>query len=142
MRGADSGPFERLCALPAFWTGILYDSVALDAGWDLVKDWSAEERARLRADVPRLGLRASFRNARTVRDVALAALDIAREGLRRRARRDGRCENEAHFLDTSFAIAGSGRSPADDLMEEFNTRWGRNIDRIFIDHAYAQSGER
>ena len=31
MRGADGGPWRRLCALPAFWVGLIYDQGALDA---------------------------------------------------------------------------------------------------------------
>src|SRR3954447_23158272 len=58
MRGADGGRWSRICALPALWVGLLYDSTALDAAWDLVKDWSIEERTKLRHDVPRLGLEA------------------------------------------------------------------------------------
>jgi len=88
MRGADGGPWNRLCALPAFWVGLLYDTTARDAAWDLVKDWTSEERETLRNQVPRLGLKASFRRG-TVRDIALAALKISREGLFKRAMEDG-----------------------------------------------------
>ncbi|MBI5165325.1 MAG: glutamate--cysteine ligase, partial [Magnetospirillum sp.] len=48
MRGADGGPWRRLCALPALWVGLLYDSIALDGAWQLVREWSAEEREQLR----------------------------------------------------------------------------------------------
>src|SRR3546814_10599963 len=62
MRGADGGPWARICALPAFWVGLLYDQTSLDAAWDLVKDWSDGERPKLRDDVPRMGLTQPFRN--------------------------------------------------------------------------------
>ena len=62
MRGADSGPWRRLPALPAFWVGLLYDDDSLDAAWDLVKDWTAEERQKLRDDVPKLGFKAEIRD--------------------------------------------------------------------------------
>jgi glutamate--cysteine ligase len=135
MRGADGGPWRRLCALPALWTGLLYDSTALDAAYDLIADWTEAERQAMRAEVPRLGLDARIRS-RTLRDVALEVLDIAREGLHRRARRDHAGEDETHFLDALFSIAGSGRTPAAELLEDYNTRWGGNLDRVYEDYAY------
>jgi glutamate--cysteine ligase len=135
MRGADGGPWRRLCALPALWTGLLYDGAALDAAYDLIADWTEAEREAMRAEVPRLGLDARIRS-RTLRDVALEVLDIAREGLHRRARRDAAGEDETHFLDALFSIAGSGRTPASELLEDYNTRWNGDIDRIYDEYAY------
>jgi glutamate--cysteine ligase len=135
MRGADGGPWRRLCALPALWVGILYDSAALDAAADLVADWTAEEREAMRRDVPRLGLATPLRT-RTLRDVALEMLEIAREGLHRRARRSAFGEDETHFLDPLFAIAGSGRTPSEELLEDFRTRWRGDINPVFTDYAY------
>ena len=135
MRGADGGPWRRLCALPALWVGLLYDTVALDAAWDLVKDWTAEERAGLRAGVPRHALRTPFRD-RTVQDVAREVLAIARDGLARRARNDNWGDDETHFLDTLFAIAESGQTPADELLERFHGEWAGSVDPVFRDYAY------
>jgi glutamate--cysteine ligase len=135
MRGADGGPWRRICALPAFWVGLLYDSVALDAAYDLIADWTEAEREAMRAEVPRLGLDARIRS-RTLRDVALEVLDIARDGLHRRARRDRAGEDETHFLDTLFSIAGSGRTPAQDLLDDYEKRWGRDLTPLYTDHAY------
>jgi glutamate--cysteine ligase len=135
MRGADGGPWRRLCALPAFWVGILYDSSALDATYDLIKDWTTQEREAMRSNVPRLGLATPLRS-RTLRDIALEVLEISREGLHRRARRNTAGEDETHFIDPLFAIAGSGRTPAEELLEDFRTRWGGNIDPVFTDYAY------
>jgi glutamate--cysteine ligase len=135
MRGADGGPWRRLCALPALWVGLLYDGGALDAAYDLVADWSAEEREQMRAEVPRLGLDARIRS-RTVRDVALEILDFAREGLHRRARRDQCGEDETHYLDALFSIAGSGRTPASELLDDLANRWGGDLDRIYDEYSY------
>jgi glutamate--cysteine ligase len=135
MRGADGGPWRRLCALPALWVGLLYDSVALDAAWDLVADWTAEEREAMRRDVPRLGLATPLRT-RILRDIALEMLEIAREGLHRRARRSVTGEDETHFLDPLFAIAGGGHTPAEQLLEDYRTRWDGAIDPVFTDYAY------
>jgi glutamate--cysteine ligase len=135
MRGADGGPWRRLCALPALWVGILYDATALDAAWELVADWTEAEREATRRDVPRLALATPLRT-RTLRDVALEVLDIAREGLHRRARRSTFGEDETYFLDPLFAIAGSGRAPAEELLDDFRTRWRGEIDPVFTDYAY------
>jgi glutamate--cysteine ligase len=135
MRGADGGPFRRLCALPALWVGLLYDELPLDAAYDLVKDWTLDEHVYLRREVPRQGLDLPVRG-RALRDIALDVLAMAREGLRRRARLNSIGEDESYFLDTLFAIAGSGRTLADELLEEFAAKWGGDIDPIFREHAY------
>ena len=135
MRGADGGPWRRLCALPALWVGLFYDATALDAAHDLIADWTSEEREAMRRDVPRLGLATRLRS-RTCRDIALEMLEISREGLHRRARRNTAGEDETHFLDPLFAIAGSGRTPAEELLEDFHTRWHGHVDPVFTDYAY------
>src|SRR5439155_22793618 len=96
MRGADGGPWRRLCALPALWVGLFYDSAALDAAYDLVADWTSKEREAMRRDVPRLGLATPLRT-RILRDIALEMLEISREGWHRRARRSARGADEAPF---------------------------------------------
>jgi len=135
MRGADGGPWRRLCALPALWVGLLYDSVSLDAACDLVADWTEEEREAMRRDVPRLGLETPHRS-RNLRDIALEVLEIAREGLHRRARRDACGEDETHHLDALFAVAGGGRTPAEELVEDYRTRWGGRLEPLFTEQAY------
>src|SRR6187401_3738638 len=75
MRGSDGGPWRRLPALPAFWVGLIYDDANLDACWEMVKDWTAEERQKLRDDVPRLGFRAAIRH-QSLLDIALELLRL------------------------------------------------------------------
>jgi len=135
MRGADGGPWRRLCALPAYWTGLLYDTVALDAAWDLVKDWSMEERAALRAGVPRQGLKTPFRKG-TVLDIARQSLKIARDGLDRRAEHDQFGRTESIFLETLDRMVETGMSPADEMLADFAGRWNGDIDEVFREHCY------
>jgi glutamate--cysteine ligase len=135
MRGADGGPWRRLCALPALWVGLLYDAEALDAAAQLVKDWTVEEIAQLRTAVPRQGLHVPFRGG-TLRDVALDMLAIARQGLHRRNRRNSVGDDEGFFLDTLFQVAGSGRTAAEDLLSDYESKWNRSIDPVFKDYAY------
>ena len=135
MRGADGGPWNRLCALPALWVGLLYDDVALDAAWDLVKGFSLEERARLRADVPRTALKTKFRGG-TVRDLALATLEIAAHGLKRRACNNSKGVDETLFLETLIELAEAGQSPAERKLELFSGPWNGSVDPVFRDYAY------
>lgn len=135
MRGADGGPWDRLCALPALWVGLLYDAVALDEACALVADWTAEDHAYLRREVPRQALRTRFRD-RTVKEIAADVLAIAHRGLERRARADSCGEDETHFLAPLREIVESGRSPADRMLEDYERKWGGSVDPIFREYAY------
>ncbi len=135
MRGADGGPWNRLCALPAFWVGLLYDQTALDAAWDLVKDFSMAERHALRDGVPRHALKLPFRNG-TVRDLALSALEIAGHGLARRAKLNSNGASEAVFLEPLIEFAQANQTPAERKLELFHNAWKGNIDPVFKEFAY------
>ena len=135
MRGSDSGPWGRLCALPALWAGIFYDSQALAAAWDLCKGWPLEEHERLRADVARLGLKAKI-GGRTVQDVAKDMVAIARSGLKNRNRLNGGLVDETGYLAELEEIADSGLTPADRLLELYNGPWAGDVSKVFESHAY------
>jgi glutamate--cysteine ligase len=131
MRGADGGPWNRICALPALWVGLLYDQTALDAAWDLIKDWSMEEREALRDAVPRLALDAPVPGGGTLRDLAREALPIARGGLSARGRLDAGGDNETGFLEPLEEIVESGKVPAQRLLDKFHGEWGGDITRVY-----------
>ncbi len=138
MRGADGGPWRRLCALPALWVGLLYDQAALDQAAALVRDWTDEDRAYLLREVPRLGLKTPFKKAGgagTMRELALSVLEIARAGLRRRAK-PMLCPDESCFLDTLFEIADSGETPAERLLARYREAWVGSVDPVFKEYAY------
>ena len=135
MRGADAGPTSRLAALSAFWVGLLYDDSALDAAWDLVKDWTPEERQGLRDIVSRQALRAPFRNG-SVRDIARRAVTISRAGLESRNFQDWEGRSEAYFLDSLETIVETGETAAEELLAAYHGKWGGRIDPIFDDQAY------
>ncbi len=135
MRGADSGPWARLPALPAFWVGLLYDNACLDAAWDLAKDWTAEERQQLRDDVPRLAFKAQIRG-RFAFELARECVAIAHAGLRRRNRLDASGRDETKFLAPLDEIIAQGRTPAEELLERFHGRWGGMVAPVYTEEAY------
>ncbi len=135
MRGADSGPWGKVCALPALWVGLLYDSTALNEAEALVAPWSAEEILRLRRDVTRDALRATI-GGRTVREVARDAVEIAAGGLKRRAVAGNLDVDERCYLTYLRQIAETGRTAADDMLDAYETRWGRSVEPIFEEYAY------
>lgn len=135
MRGADGGPWGRLCALPAFWAGILYDAAALDAAWELCKHWDRDQRQRLRDEAPKLGLQTRI-GATTIRDLAAELLKIAEQGLAGRARLDRKGRNETHFLAPLVKIVESGRTPAEDLLALYAGRWQGSVEPVFSEFAY------
>ena len=135
LRGADGGPWGRLCALPALWVGLLYDSSALDAAFELCKDWSHEEVVAFHADVTRRALKAEFRG-RSVQEIAREVVEIAGQGLRGRGIQDSMGDSEDHFLNPLRAIADSGVTPAEELLEHYEKRWGKNVDPVFEEYGY------
>lgn len=135
MRGADGGPWGRLCALPALWVGLLYDSVALDEAEQLANQLSAADRDFLRAEVPRTAL-ATPVAGRTVRDFASDMLQIASGGLKRRAVKGVHDPDERSYLKYLNDIVAAGRTPAEEMLDAWENRWGRDIDPVFPEYAY------
>src|SRR5262249_49493256 len=113
MRGADSGPWQRLPALTAFWVGLLYDYSTLGAAWDVVRDWTAQERQQLRDDVPRHGLQARIRE-KSLLDLARTTLALAEQGLVRRQRRDAGGRDETRYLHPIQDFAARAITPAEE----------------------------
>jgi glutamate--cysteine ligase len=135
MRGADGGPWRNLCALPALWVGVLYHDEPLDEAYDWIRDWTIEEHARLRAEVPKHGLHTPFRGG-TAQDLAKRMLALADTGLRRRAEEDWAGQDERQFLTALTGIAETGRTPAEGLLELYHGRWGGRVEPVFSELAY------
>ena len=136
MRGADGGPWNKICALPAFWVGLLYDQTALDAAWDLVKDWDMDGREALRSSVPKLGLDAPLPGGGKLKDIAAEVLAIARAGLNSRARLNSMGDTEAGFLNPLDEIVASGKVPAQRLLDKFHGAWGGDLSRIYAEESF------
>ncbi len=136
MRGADGGPWNRICALPAFWVGLLYDQTALDAAWDRVKGWSMEEREALRNMVPKLGLDTPIPNGQTLKDLAREILDISSAGLTARNRLNTSGDNESGFLDPLREVVAKGKSPAAQLLDRYHGEWNGDVSKIYDEMSF------
>jgi len=137
MRGADGGPWRRLCALPAFWVGLMYDKGALDAAWDLVRGWDSETRERLRVAASVDGLQAKVGGIDML-DLAREVLALSHAGLKARARPGGggMIPDETHFLDTLRESVATGRAPADELLARYHGDWQGDLSRIYAEYSY------
>jgi glutamate--cysteine ligase len=137
MRGADGGPWRRLCALPAFWVGLTYEAAALDAAWDLAKGLNAETREELRVAASVSGLQGEAGGVK-LHDLAREAVAIAHDGLKSRARpgAGGLVPDETHFLNALQESVESGRVPADELIERYETDWNHDVTRVFAEYSY------
>jgi len=136
MRGADGGPWSRICALPALWVGLLYESGALDEAWDLVKDWTNDEHEELRRSVPRMALKAPVPGGGTMHDLARTVVAISAEGLTRRAKLNSVGDNESGFLDPLNEIVASGKTPAERLLDLYNGEWQGDLSRIYSEMSF------
>jgi glutamate--cysteine ligase len=135
MRGADAGPWSRLCALPALWAGLLYDQAALEAAWELVKRWTVSDHNTLRGMAARTGLKGEIAG-RPVKDWTMDVLNIAREGLKGRGRLSGGFVDETGYLGELFDIADSGLTPADRLLEKYHGEWQGDLTKLYKEEAY------
>jgi glutamate--cysteine ligase len=130
VRGADGGTWRRICGLPALWAGLLYDDTALNAAWDLVKDWTSEEREAMRAAVPVLAFKTPFRNT-NVHELARRMLEIATHGLRARAMLDASGSSEEGFLETLHNLVNRGFTRAEELLHRYHEEWRGDLSKIY-----------
>jgi glutamate--cysteine ligase len=135
MRGADGGTWRRICGLPALWVGVYYDQTALDAAWDMVKDWTAEERQAMRDAVPHLAFKTPFRNT-NVWELAHRFLEISAEGLKRRSKQDAAGMTEEGFLVPLRELVSRGYTRADELLQKYRTDWGRDLTPLFTEYNF------
>ena len=135
MRGADGGPWSRLCALPALWVGLLYNNGIQKDAAELVKEWSLDDLAELRAKTPRDGLSGTFLG-RPVKAWAKDMLDLSAQGLRRRALSGDGIPSEEGFLTSLQETVETGMTPADELIAGFASEWAGDASKTFAAMAY------
>ena len=137
MRGADGGPWRRLCALPAFWVGLCYNQSSLDAAWDLVKNWNSDTRESLRIAASESGLKATV-DGIEIKEIAQEAVALAHDGLKNRGNKgaNGLLLDETHFLNALHDTLASGKTPADELVDLYNGDWQHDVSPIFASMSY------
>ena len=135
MRGADGGPWRRICALPAFWVGLLYDEAALDAAEQLTAGWSMGEVITARDAAPRDGLATQIAGT-SMHALAREVLAISRTGLKNRARLNDDGYDEAHFLSPLEEIVARGTTDAQVMLDAWHTRWDHSVEPMFTEYAY------
>jgi glutamate--cysteine ligase len=136
MRGADMGTAEYIPALAAFWAGLLYDELSLDSAWDLVKHWTAADRATLRNAVPETALHTPIPGSKirfgTVADLAREIVGISHAGLVRRGLTNEAGEDETVYLEPiEKSLALGANTPADDLLTLYNGAWNFDVNPAF-----------
>ena len=136
LRGADSGNSATLCALPALWKGLLYDDEAMGAAWEMVADWSLEERASIHRNVPKMALKTPIPNHRTLKDLARPILSLAEGGLARQAQYNPKGCDETIYLKTLNHVAESGITPAERLLTAYHQRWHGRVDPVFREQEF------
>jgi glutamate--cysteine ligase len=136
MRGADGGPWSRICALPALWVGLLYDDQALDDAWQLVKGWTNDEHDEVRRAVPKLALGAPAPGGGSMLDLARTVVAISAQGLTRRAKLNSAGDNESGFLDPLNETVASGKTPAERLLDLYNGPWQGDLSRIYSEMSF------
>ncbi|GAK70160.1 putative glutamate--cysteine ligase [Agrobacterium rubi TR3 = NBRC 13261] len=135
MRGADGGPWRRICALPAYWVGLLYDNSALTAADELTKDWTVEDVIAMRDTVPVQGLKATVAG-RSLLDVARETVSISRDGLRNRKRLNEDGQDESVFLNPLDEVLAKKATMAEDLLAAYNGRWNQSVLPVFDEYQY------
>ena len=137
MRGADGGPWRRLCALPAFWVGLMYDQDSLDSAWDICKTWDASTREEMRIAASEDGVSANV-NGISMLSLAKELVDISRSGLKNRARsgNGGLVPDECHFLNSIEEVIETGKSPACDLINKYENEWSKDLKNIYKEYSY------
>ena len=135
MRGADAGPWRRICALPAFWVGLLYDPAVLETAEEFTKNWTYAEVLAMRDAVPKQGIAAPFRNT-TLREIGREVLILSRQGLVYRSRKNREGFDESCFLDTLDEVIARGTTSAEEMLNVYKTRWGDSVEPVFLEYAY------
>ncbi|UHS60409.1 glutamate--cysteine ligase [Agrobacterium vaccinii] len=135
MRGADGGPWRRICALPAFWVGLLYDDAALTAADELTANWTVEDVIAMRDTVPAQGLKAKVAG-HDLLDIARETMSISRTGLQNRKRLNDDGQDESVFLNPLDEVLAKKTTMAEDLLALYNGRWNGSVLPVFDEYQY------
>ena len=135
MRGADSGSWANICALPAYWVGLLYCDEALAEAEDLVRDVGSDDVMAARLSVAKDGLRGKL-GAHDVATLAKKTIDIASKGLRNRGIFDDGGDDESGFLQPLRKVIATQKTPAEVMLDLYHGDWAEDIDQVFTSNQY------
>ena len=135
MRGADSGSWANICALPAYWVGLLYCDEALAEAEDLVRDINADDVMAARLSVAKDGLRGKL-GSHDVATLAKKTIDIASKGLRNRGIFDDGGDDESGFLQPLRKVIATQKTPAEVMLDLYHGDWAEDIDQVFTSNQY------
>jgi glutamate--cysteine ligase len=135
VRCVDSQPPELMPAFSALIKGILYDSDCLQGAWDLVKDWSWDERMHAYYDSHREALAARVRRF-SLLDLAKEMLQIGWEGLRRQRALNGNGDDETIYLKPLRDLLLQGKCPADLIIEKWEGEPAHDVHKLIDYSAY------
>ena len=133
MRGADAVPPDLVCALPAFWKGLIYDGDVLAAASERLAHWTHAQVDALHAEVARRGLQALTPDGEVL-GIARELVDLAAAGLRRIDARNSMGESEVIFLDPLYEILERGTSPGRSLLERWEGAFQQRMD-LLVEYA-------
>jgi glutamate--cysteine ligase len=129
VRSADSLPPHLTLSVAALLKGLLYDPAAREETWSLFAGQSESDRQTLYRQSWKLGLKTPM-EGRTLREVALDVLAIARRGLARQQRYNRRGEDETVFLEGIEEIADSGITLAGQLLNRWPESRAEQVARL------------
>jgi glutamate--cysteine ligase len=135
FRGADSGPWRSLCALPALWVGLLYDSDALNEAESLAESWSLEMYKKAYKEVPINGLELIV-NKRSINDYARDLIAISKRGLKKRSMLDAAGNDESGYLNQLEEITRSGKNQAKKMLSIWNNGSDQDLKNIYDQYSY------
>ncbi|HWZ89366.1 MAG TPA: glutamate-cysteine ligase family protein [Polyangiaceae bacterium] len=115
VRSSDSLPSRLGCAVPALFTGILYDDQALAEADSLAREIDVDTLLRARRALVEKGLEAQV-GTRPMRRLAERVLEIASGGLSRRARLNEQGQDERIHLELLTQLVQDGKTPADAMI--------------------------
>lgn len=135
MRGADAGPWNRICALPAFWVGLLYDDDALRGAESICSKWTNQDREYIYKEVPINGLNLKI-GGHNLLDIARELVKLSRAGLEKRQFLDGAGNDEGGYLQPLEDIIRENKLPSEKLLHFFYGKWNQKIKKVYSELSY------
>ena len=135
MRGADGGPWSIICALPALWVGLLYDSEALERAERIANQFTHKDVVNARISAAKNGLKGQI-GSQSILQLASQLIEIAEIGLKNRGNLNKKGEDETIFLKPLKTIINSGLTQSDVVRDLYLNKWNQDINKVFDYYKY------